>query len=489
METSQTTNTNANITSAQSINTLDQRATLNKLSGQPDSYYRNHAEKLDKENKQLKARLDTIERENRDLKKSLYDLSFRYDHLSNQMSKPLRPFNIDNIVTESDSSTSTTPKGSTVTPFTSGPSSANTSSRNLLKKPVTDSRHLYCKQTLKGHNGAVYSVLFSPCGKYIASGSFDKSVRVWDSATGQQLALMQDHQLSVSDVSWSHDSQQILSGSLDHSAKIWDAETSKLLSSHDIAGFTQTVEFDSKDSNIFFAGCTHRRIYCFDRRQAENSTFIENDSMINSLYIYRDGFYIISGDSHGCIKTWDKRKGAVVSVSNVSSEGKHVPISSVHVTKASRTDEEGRYLGVNCYDNILRVYDRGTSSSVIANPLSTTRMELLHSMSGHKNKNWPITSSFFVGKNRQLFGHHNRSDSDSDHEVEEEKTVDESFLLATGSADNQVYIYNVTGHKESHNLLQKLEGHTDRVYAVNFHPFDPILATASADSTVRLWSN
>lgn len=158
-----------------------------------------------------------------------------------------------------------------------------------------------------GHNGAVYTVNFSPCGKFIGSGSFDKSVRVWDSATGQQMSLLQDHQvtlffilewefsfsfaknakghretnsiaffcktrifhfiqhnlirkswkitwwykidtcqLSVSDISWSHDSMQLLSGSLDHSAKVWDAETSKLLSSHDILGFTQTVQFDSQ---------------------------------------------------------------------------------------------------------------------------------------------------------------------------------------------------------------------------------------------------
>lgn len=48
------------------------------------------------------ARLDTIERENRDLKKSLYELSFRYDHLSNQMPKPPRPFSIDNIVTDTN---------------------------------------------------------------------------------------------------------------------------------------------------------------------------------------------------------------------------------------------------------------------------------------------------------------------------------------------------------------------------------------------------
>ena len=35
--------------------------------------------------------------------------------------------------------------------------------------------------------------------------------------------------------------------------------------------------------------------------------------------------------------------------------------------------------------------------------------------------------------------------------------------------------------------MQRLEGHTDRVYAVNFHPTEPILASGSADFTVKVW--
>lgn len=35
--------------------------------------------------------------------------------------------------------------------------------------------------------------------------------------------------------------------------------------------------------------------------------------------------------------------------------------------------------------------------------------------------------------------------------------------------------------------MQRLEGHTDRVYAVNFHPTEPILASCSSDSTIKVW--
>lgn len=37
-------------------------------------------------------------------------------------------------------------------------------------------------------------------------------------------------------------------------------------------------------------------------------------------------------------------------------------------------------------------------------------------------------------------------------------------------------------------LLQRLEGHTDYVYAVDFHPTEPILATCSADHTIKIWA-
>ena len=63
-----------------------------------------------------------------------------------------------------------------------------------------------------------------------------------------------------------------------------------------------------------------------------------------------------------------------------------------------------------------------------------------------------------------------------------------SVLLATGSADNDTYLFDVGGGNGSGELIQRLRGHTDRVYTVDFHPLEPLLASASADFTVRLWA-
>ncbi len=69
-----------------------------------------------------------------------------------------------------------------------------------------------------------------------------------------------------------------------------------------------------------------------------------------------------------------------------------------------------------------------------------------------------------------------------------EKSISSSFLIATGSADNSAYVFDIGTVGSSSPLLQKLEGHKDRVYAVHFHPSDPILASCSADATLKIWT-
>ena len=66
---------------------------------------------------------------------------------------------------------------------------------------------------------------FSPDGRRIVSGSYDKTVKVWDAATGQETLTLKGHSMAVTSVAFSPDGRRIVSGSEDGTVKVWDAAT------------------------------------------------------------------------------------------------------------------------------------------------------------------------------------------------------------------------------------------------------------------------
>jgi hypothetical protein len=82
---------------------------------------------------------------------------------------------------------------------------------------------------LEGHTGRVRSVVFSPDGAHIVSGSDDDTVRVWDAHTGEELAVLEGHSKPVRSVAFSPDGAHIVSGSDDQTVRVWDAHTGKKL--------------------------------------------------------------------------------------------------------------------------------------------------------------------------------------------------------------------------------------------------------------------
>ena len=76
---------------------------------------------------------------------------------------------------------------------------------------------------------SVYCIAFSPDGNRIVSGSDDRSVRVWNAKTGEQLRKLRGHTNRVTSVAFSADGKRVVSGSDDKSARVWDAKTGKQL--------------------------------------------------------------------------------------------------------------------------------------------------------------------------------------------------------------------------------------------------------------------
>src|SRR5947209_8454795 len=110
--------------------------------------------------------------------------------------------------------------------------------------------------TLKGHTEALYAVAFSPDGKLIATGSFDKTIKLWD-ASGKEIRTFggpAGHQNLVLAVAFSRNGQMLASGSSDNSAKIWDVPSNSPLREFAFAAPVLTVATSADGTKVAGGG-------------------------------------------------------------------------------------------------------------------------------------------------------------------------------------------------------------------------------------------
>ena len=83
------------------------------------------------------------------------------------------------------------------------------------------------KMELGGHKKSVKSISFSPDGKTMASGSYDRTIRLWNLPEGRYKKTLKGHRKSINSMDFSSDGKLLASASRDNTARVWDVETGK----------------------------------------------------------------------------------------------------------------------------------------------------------------------------------------------------------------------------------------------------------------------
>jgi WD40 repeat protein len=224
--------------------------------------------------------------------------------------------------------------------------------------------------TLAGHKAAVQSMAYSPNGKTLASGSADKTIKLWDVSTGKEITNLQAHADGINSLVYSPDGKTLVSGSADKTIKLWDAATGKELATlqgHKIAVTTLEISPDGKTLasvgvNLPESYRSEIKLWDFDAAATRLRVSLPDDSNVRSLAFNPDSKTLAFG-SESAIKRWDVVVGkelaspkirAYGSVSSVaySPDGKEMAFSvgygnrpSVIVLWDLATDKERINLG------------------------------------------------------------------------------------------------------------------------------------------------
>jgi WD40 repeat protein len=106
---------------------------------------------------------------------------------------------------------------------------------------------------LKGHTNWATSVAFSRDGGRVVSGSYDKTVRIWNATTGKVETELKGHTHWVMSVAFSQDGSRVVSGSKDRTVRVWNVATGEVEA--ELKGHTDwvtSVAFSQDGSHIVF---------------------------------------------------------------------------------------------------------------------------------------------------------------------------------------------------------------------------------------------